>query len=46
MSLITNLTLEASNTSMCLQEGFNLLLPIVQFAVVKVHPLNCDDVGK
>src|SRR6218665_2939634 len=46
MSLITNLTLEASNCSSCLQDGYHLLLPIIQLAALKVHPLTTDNAGQ
>src|SRR6218665_2241380 len=46
MSLITNLTLEASNCSSCLQDGYHLLLPVIQLAALKVHPLTTDNAGQ
>lgn len=46
MSLITNLTLEASNCSSCLQDGYHLLLPVIQLAALKIHPLTTDNAGQ
>lgn len=35
---ITNVYLEASNSTTYIQDGFQLLLPIIQLALVKAHP--------
>lgn len=45
VSLMTNLTLEASNCSSCIQDGYHLLLPIIQLASLKVHPILSDCSG-
>jgi len=40
--LITGVYLESSNASDYIRNGFTLLLPVLQLAVIKAHPLFSD----
>jgi len=40
--LITGVYLESSNAADYIHSGFSLLLPVLQLAVIKAHPLFSD----
>jgi len=44
-SLVEGIELEAANSAKCLQDACSRLLPIMQLAVTKIHPLLSDRSG-
>jgi len=44
-SLVEGIEVEASNSAKCLQDACSHLLPVMQLAVTKIHPLLSDHSG-
>ena len=44
-SMVEGIELEAANSAKCLQDACSHLLPIMQLAVTKMHPLLTDCSG-